>query len=425
MDAAAIDALARRLLNGRAPRLDAAELDAVLSWLSGGQRHGAAQLSRTLGNPHSCPRQVAALYQLLDVQLLHGGRLDPGAAHVAGSPTDGEKKARYRRLIQAFHPDRYPELAAWLTPRSQLVNQAYAAFKRGEAPPRLSAVPGPAPTAVSPGGRSHASLQRQSVTRPDAVHPWQPGPHRRSARLVPARTGTFQRLFGALAKSPGRARLMIGALAIVALVPLLMLHVADRREPYQPSPLESGAATMAAASRTASQALTEQTLPDQPASVRVVEAASSTVDSARQTQADGFSAAHQAYNAPVADAAGRSAEPEIEALFQRIGRHVSSGDLEALQRLVVSANPNAHSDSAVGIDWIGNHFDRIISGSRRRHQEFQILSIEHQPPYWSVLTLSRLTMAFDDLTARHEEARYRFTIRRDEDGQLRITGLDG
>lgn len=411
-----MDALARRLLAGRTGLLDAPELDAVLSWLAGGQRHGALQLSVTLGRPQDHPDRVAAFYQLLDRQLLGAGRLDAQAAQLSGQHRpESEKKARFRRLIQAFHPDRYPELAGWLTPRAQLIHQSYAAFKRGE----------PLPAAASQPARPSGWPKTAAPGKPE--HPWQPGPFRRSAKLVPDRTGPVRRLLLRLAGSPRLTGSLIAGLAMVTLLPLVLIHFADERanatnlatvttSPAAVRPPESGPTSPGAAQS----AFSERHLPEQAASVRGLTAAepAPASDATRDEPARQYAWAAEA-------AAGSLPEPatirvEIELLMQRLGRYVSSGDLEALVQLM------DHSQAEDAGAQMAERFDRIIAGSRRRHQEFQVLSIEHQPPeYWAVQTLSRLTMAFDDLTARHEESRHRVIVRQAADGQLRIAGFDG
>lgn len=398
-----MDALARRLLSGRTGLLDAPELDALLSWLAGGQRHGALQLSVTLGRPQDRPDRVKALYQLLDRQLLGAGRLDAQAAQLAGDhQSDSAKKARFRRLIQAFHPDRYPELAEWLTPRAQLIHQSYAAFKRGE----------PLPAAASQPARPAGNPKAAAAGKPE--HPWQPGPFRHSAKLVPDRTGSVRRLLLRLGASPHLAGALIAGLAVVALLPLGLVHFADERANA------ANVATVTAIPPATRTAFSERQLPEQEASVRVVSAAE---------QAPASDAGRDEPAAQQAWAAGAATEPlpepataraDIELLMQRLGSYVSSGDINALVQLIDGSEVNDAGEQML------EFFDRIIAGSRRRYQEFQVLSIEHQPPeYWAVQTLSRLTMAFDDLTARHEEARYRVIIRQAADGQLSIAGFDG
>lgn len=423
VDTTAMDALARRLLNQRAGSLNAAELDAVLSWLSGGQRHGALQLCVTLGRPQDQPETVEALYRLLDRQLLGTGRLDAHAAHLAGRDRpQSETKARFRRLIQAFHPDCYPQLAAWLTPRAQLIHQSYAAFKRGEPWPTT-------PTTWTAPVTTRKDAGKRGMKAPDSPqpeHPWQPGPFRRSAKLVPDRTSLLRWLLIRLGRSPGLAGVLIGGLAVVTLAPLLLVYFADERpnaaHPMLVTTMSTDAESPAAEPinvAAAATALAEQHLAQRAASVRVLNVAGR--DAVRDTQPPASARQAERVDVPAPQPQEPpAARAEIELLLQRLGRYVSNGDNDALLQLMHhSAATDAGAEMA-------EHYGRIIAGSRRRHQEFRILSIEHQPPdSWMVQALSRLTMAFDDLTARHEEGHYQVIIRQAEDGQLRIAGFDG
>lgn len=413
-DRAAMQDLAQGLMRGRTDRLSAAELDALLSWLGGGQRHGALHLADNLGRPDSHPEMLAALYRLLDNQLLGEGRLDPDAAHLNPSRPAAEVRARFRRLIQAFHPDRYPELAAWLTPRSQLIHHAYAAFKRGKPWPQSNVV-------GTHGSQSAATTQvnKAAGTVDRAAHPWQPGPFRHSARLAPESRSPLQRFTQTLRRSPGLARGLIVAVAVIGLAPLLFFYWSDG-----PSHRSDALNTTvpAAAIRPADRAAGPSEI--HPAAVAPTAVLSSLPPPAPAHEAAGSEAASPAPTAELEMMASASenaevGESSINLLLQRFGRYVSGGDLDGLLRLIDPPR------SDPGIDRMVDYYDRVISESRRRHQEFQVLSIEYQTPYWSVQTLSRLTMAFDDHTARHEEARYRMTLRLDEDGQLRIASFDG
>ena len=418
-----MDILARRLLRRRVAVLNAAELDAVLSWLSGGQRHGALQLSVTLGRPQDQPETVVALYQLLDRQLLGAGRLDAQAAHLAGGElSNSESKARFRRLIQAFHPDCYPQLANWLTPRAQLIHQSYAAFKRGEPWPTT-------PTTWATPAATRKATGRQgekSARAPQPGHPWQPGPFRRSAKLVPDRSGPLQWLQIRLGRSPRMAGALIGTVAVLTLAPLLLVYLADERtnasHPTLVTAMSADSESPTAESinlAAAATARAEQHLAQRAASVRVLNAAGP--DSARDTRPPQPARQTEPADDPaIQRRESPAARAEIELLLQRLGRYVSSGDNDALLQLM-----DRSTATGAGAE-IAEHYGRIIAGSRRRHQEFRILSIEHQPPdFWMVKALSRLTMAFDDLTARHEEGHYQVIIRQAEDGQLRIAGFDG
>ena len=397
VDAAAMDRLARRLLADRAGRLSAVELDAVLSWLGGGERHGAGRLSIALGRPQTRPHRVSQLYTLLDRQFFPRGRLDLQAAHLVGSGSRAEQKARFRRLIQAFHPDRYPEMADWLTPRSQALHKAYVAFKRGETLVQTVPVPKPSPARPKPDA--------------DPDHPWQPGPFRRSARLVPERSGWLRRLFTWGRRTQRLSTMLVAGLALVVLLPLLALHLASSRQENAGESMTGAASARLPTADRPMQSGPHTARPDpQPA------AAAQHSSPGGPAQADARPA-----SAPAAVSWETPPAGQIEALLQRFSRYVNRGDLDGLRGLLAES---PRSDHGAGAGGLSAHYEQVFDRSRRRYQEFQVLDIEPRPPYWSVHTLSRLTMAFDDLTARHEETRYRLAIRRLDDGELRIVGLD-
>lgn len=417
----AIDLLARRLLSGQVGILSADELDSVLSWLSGGQRNGAAQLTAVLGPPSHCPQVVSILYRALDQQLLAGGELNAALAHIGGARSDSERKARFRRLIQAFHPDRFPELSAWLTPRAQIIHLAYAAFKRGEPLPgerRLTASDFTNSLPTVPEGSTKPIVPAKKT----AAHPWQTGPFRRSAKLVPKPAGRFQRLLGRIRNSPNLSRFIIATLAFVGLVPLLLLNLLDDRPPVSTlsAKIESPGVD-AAHRRSAPPALREQHLPNQSASVRVVSASRLESSNVAEKESEAQRVSKRPESLPK-DHGTIASEAQVRQLIHQLGLHITGGEIEALYRMLegTPVGPEA------GMDNLADHYHDIIAGSRRRHQDFQILSIEHHPPYrWTIKTLSRLTMALDDLTARHKEAVYEVTIDQAADGQLKITRFDG
>lgn len=420
IDRYAIDLLARKLLSGQSSKLSADELDALLSWLSGGQRHGALHLSAVLGPPSHCPQTVSTLYRLLDQQLLSGGELNAASAHIGGARPHSEGKARFRRLIQAFHPDRYPELSAWLTPRAQIIHQSYAAFKRGEPLPgetRVGASDATNPL-VSTAKRDSKPIGATKKTEP---HPWHTGPFRRSAKLVPNSAGPIRRQLTRLQSSPNLSRFIISTLAIIGLVPMLLLYWLDDRAPVSSlSAGIEGPGSNALQEVAGSPALREQHLPNRTASARMPSASRSKPD-----HMDGDKSAPQRVSSPRANLTGEAGavagEAQLAQLIQQLGQYITAGDIDGLYRLL----EGAYIYPGTGMASLADYYHGIITSSRRRHQDFQILSIEHHPPnQWTLTTLSRLTLALDDLTAHHKEALYRVTIDQEADGQLRITGFD-
>ena len=205
--------LVDRLLDGSEQRLSAAELDAVLAWLSGSDRHDGDALAGILGHALDHPRRRIAIYDQLDIQLFESDRLDLTGAHLAAGLDDELRRARYRRLMKAYHPDSYPDHADWLTPRSQAIHQSYARFRKGQPPE---------------GGS--AAEPKDIVTKRPRQQYW-PGA-RRSARLTPGLgPGPLSRLRTWLLGIENlQQRILIG-LVIVCLVPVLSAYLAYK--PYR------------------------------------------------------------------------------------------------------------------------------------------------------------------------------------------------
>ncbi len=205
--------LVDRLLDGSEQRLSAAELDAVLSWLTGSDRHDGDVLAEILGHALDHPRRRIAVYDQLDFQLFEADRLILAGAHLEADIGDEVRRARYRRLMKAYHPDSYPEHADWLTPRSQAIHQSYARFRKGKPPEAGGATP--------PNDRR--------ARRPAQRH-WPAA--RRSARLTPhSGPGPLLRLRTWLLGIDNlQQRILIG-LAVVCLVPVLYAYLAYK--PYR------------------------------------------------------------------------------------------------------------------------------------------------------------------------------------------------
>lgn len=219
----ATQAFVDRLLGAGGEPFSADELDAALSWLAGSRRHGGESLQRVLGAAPDHPRRRIAVYEQLDWQLFDDGALHLVGAHVDIDVDRDTRRARYRRLMTAFHPDRYPEHAEWLTSRSQAVHASYARFRKGKAPewrepdPRqrrtgMDARPAP------PGGRR----DRQGDWPRD----------RRSARLVPVPgDGPLTRLRSWLLGIDNLQQRILVGLAVICLVPVLYAYFAYK--PYR------------------------------------------------------------------------------------------------------------------------------------------------------------------------------------------------
>lgn len=110
------------LRRGDHPDIPASCIDGLLLWLCHSQHGVAEQAFKILGKPDDL-NLVMRVYRALDGCLFFDSELLP----LQGTPEEHRK--RYRLMMRAFHPDRYPEMADWLGQRSQSINAAYTAFK--------------------------------------------------------------------------------------------------------------------------------------------------------------------------------------------------------------------------------------------------------------------------------------------------------
>ena len=197
------------LRRGGRPPLTVDDVELLLGWLTGSAaREGAdgADLPR--------PGHDAVLLQMvlhrLDHVLFDDGELRPAAAGLDTSEPATRRRIRFRRLASAFHPDRFPELADWLTQRSQAVHRAYARFKQDPEAPVATAHPHVPPHAA----RARRQDVRRAPPRPRKRH------FRALANRLRARFGNDRYL----------AHKLIGGLALVALLPVLNMVLVPGKE---------------------------------------------------------------------------------------------------------------------------------------------------------------------------------------------------
>lgn len=205
--------LVQRLTSDRGAYLAARELDAVLSWLSGNQRSGASELIRHLGTPRERPDLARSILEQLDVQLFTDGKLILQRAFVDAAHDREERRARFRRLMTAFHPDHHPDDTGWLTPRSQAIHDAWRNFRNGQ------------------DNDSHLPAKDQSASRVTARTNVYPKPARRSARLIPDTPGPLTWLRMKLLNArhlQAKAMLLI---AVVASLPVAWVYFTH--QPYR------------------------------------------------------------------------------------------------------------------------------------------------------------------------------------------------
>ena len=191
----ALGDLLEALRQGRRPPLSVDDVELLLGWLTGSAARDGAEDSG-LPRPGHDPVLLQMVLHRLDDVLFDGGELRPAAAGLDSSEPATRRRIRFRRLASAFHPDRFPELADWLTQRSQAVHRAYARFKQDPEAP----IAAPAP-AQEPAGRN--------------VRPANPRVRKRRFRAfadqLRARFGNDRYL----------AHKLIGGLAVLALLPVL------------------------------------------------------------------------------------------------------------------------------------------------------------------------------------------------------------
>ena len=195
--------LAERILEDRTGQLTAAELDALLTWLAGGERRGAGVLIDQLGSPGDQPQLLRQIYEDLDDALFSPDGLEVEAAFVSAHEEDSVRKARYRRLMNAFHPDRFADRADWMTSRSQSIHAAYQAYRRGEPNANAVATASPAPETGS----------------------YRPRGPRGSARLTPSEPGPLRWLRWRLRNVEHLQAKILGGLAALTVVPLLLVYL--------------------------------------------------------------------------------------------------------------------------------------------------------------------------------------------------------
>ncbi len=205
--------LADRLLAGDDQPFDASELDAVLNWLSGSERAGAGELIRHIGTPRERPDLTNRIFFQLDGQLFDCGRLILQRAFVDAGVDEGERRARFRRLMTAFHPDHHPSDTGWLTPRSQAIHEAWRRFRSGE-----------------------DDAVKDLAKHPGARRPGKPAekyrsPERRSARLVPISPALLARIRTHLQQVEHLQGKALLAIAVISFIPVAWVYFAH--QPYR------------------------------------------------------------------------------------------------------------------------------------------------------------------------------------------------
>ena len=134
--------LALALRDGGPDTVLRADLDRLLLWLGNPQHPSITDLSQACADLGMTPESAAQrAYTLLD-ELLFGEALAPHRIFALPASADAAQiKRRYRRLIQAYHPDRHPQRAAELTHYTERIVTAYRNLNRPVSTPLSTATP--------------------------------------------------------------------------------------------------------------------------------------------------------------------------------------------------------------------------------------------------------------------------------------------
>ncbi len=324
--------LALSLRLSEVEQLSHAALRVVLAWVSGrsgkGDVHGLTPL---LGEPGAEPFLLERVYRQLDGLLFVDDELSESAAWLGGDAI--QRRLQYRRLLAAFHPDRSPELAGWLTSRFQVLQRSYRRSR--DAPPERS---GPRPMLGSPKAR--------------AAPP--PGLWSRSIRFGPGLKALLQ---NHLRETRNLEAKLVGLAVIAALATVLQVYIAQ-------APNRSAHAQQLEARQQAAApgAVSGPTGIAAPAGDALAAVAPARVDGERvhgMLGSDGF--------APVVH------------VIERYRRAFEEGDIETLMRLLAD-DPRENRNQ--GRDWFRSTYRRIFARSALRRLQVDIEALEPQSEAW-------------------------------------------
>ena len=210
---------------GEPCELTFAQNEALMVWLSNPFRQEETQQTA----PGYDPVLVLLVLQQLERSLFKHGHLDLETARLGQEQSFNLRRKRFRRLASVFHPDRFPELADWLTPRSQAIHHAYARFKqRPDAWPEYKH-----PTDTSAAPETVSPVPAQQPQRKASVHNWLLG--------LRARFGHDRRL----------AHKLVGVLALIAALPVANLYLAPASPQSAPKSTASASSDGPAEAHTA------------------------------------------------------------------------------------------------------------------------------------------------------------------------------
>lgn len=130
MTQAELNQLVAALRDRSWPTLSDDQTVVLLSWLAHSRRNpGVGQLEELVGPAGYDDDAFDAALSILDIHLFDAESLRARQAGLGPEMSRDARRRRYRLLMSAFHPDRYPGRVEWLTARSQIITRSYARFK--------------------------------------------------------------------------------------------------------------------------------------------------------------------------------------------------------------------------------------------------------------------------------------------------------
>ena len=437
----------QRLAEGRSGVLNPDQLDAVLGWIGGRDkaRHPndcLGQLLNHLGVAKTDGTLTQTVFAQLDTLLFLRGALDLEAAHVHTRIDRQVRKVRYRRLMNAFHPDRFSGAqAAFLTERSQAIVAAYQRFKKGEDDSRGALAPYAGADVADPSTRGGDATPRRSTPR-------SPTPARLWLSALGARLNQVDHLH---IKAP----LALGAALLLPLALLAMCSTVNRPEPRSfgaegqdpvaraardgapadPTGSDGGAWSPppTAAEITQSQALlAEQEAQARQRIAHIRAEAATTEDALAELFLQPFDSAPQKRSASEAssdDEAIVGAQADAAAAPQRLLRQwaeaFTTGDMD---RLLARMAESIQEDELRGRQQVAGYYGYLLASSTKRSIDIEVVRSEATDGGYDVWARVNRSITYSNGNTLRHEGTTRYRIERHADGdanpQWRIVSID-
>ena len=131
INTADLPALLALIRNGRSAPLVYQYMDDLLRWLTGSEIQ--TSLAKELDRLEIDQTQLRSeLLSLLDRNLFQTANTPLAVLGLRTDATQEVIKSRYFRLLKVFHPDHQKDNLTWWTERTERLNRAYTALKKGE-----------------------------------------------------------------------------------------------------------------------------------------------------------------------------------------------------------------------------------------------------------------------------------------------------